>query len=80
MRGELSILSELQRGVNTKGRRFRKITKKYQLTSQNILEVKEKIKQKMQLKAQRMRRYDKRSKFYRQNLIFKADAKKFIEK
>ena len=27
MRGELSILSELQRGVNVKGRRFRKMTK-----------------------------------------------------
>ena len=35
------------------------------------------IKQKMQLKAQRMRRYDKRSKFYRQNMIFKTDSKKF---
>ena len=77
MRGELSILSELQRGVNVKGRRFRKMTKKYQLTSKNILEVNEMIKQKMQLKAQRMWRYDKRSKFYRQNMIFKTDAKKF---
>ena len=39
--------------------------------------VKETIKQTMQLKAQRMRRYEKRVKFYRQNLIFKNDAKKF---
>ena len=30
----------------------------------------------MQLKAQRMRRYEKREKFYHQNLIFKSDAKK----
>ena len=77
MRGELSILSELQRGVNVKGRRFRKMTKKCQLTNKNILEVKEMIKQKMQLKSQRMRRYDKRSKFYRKNMILKTDAKKF---
>ena len=27
MRGKLFILSELQRGVNVKGRRFRKMTK-----------------------------------------------------
>ena len=75
MRGELSILSELQMGVNVKGRRFRKIPKKYQLASENILEVEEMIKQKMQLKAQRMRWYDKRSKFYRQYMIFETDAK-----
>ena len=31
----------------------------------------------MQLKAQRMRRYEKCRKFYHQNLIFKNDAKKF---
>ena len=35
------------------------------------------IKQKIQVKAQRIRRYDKRSKFYRQNLIFRTDAKRF---
>ena len=77
MQRELSIISKLQRGINGKGRKFRKMTKKYQLTSENILKVKETTKQKMELKAQRMRRYGKRSKFYRQNMIFKTDAKKF---
>ena len=31
----------------------------------------------MQLKAQRLRRYEKRNKFYRQNVVFKTSAKKF---
>ena len=31
----------------------------------------------MQRKAQKLRRYEKRNKFYRQNVIFKRDAKKF---
>ena len=31
----------------------------------------------MQVKVQRLRRFDKRNKFYRQNKIFKTDAKKF---
>ena len=31
----------------------------------------------MQLKAQRLRRYEKRNKFYRQNVVFKTNAKKF---
>ena len=38
------------------------------------------IKQKKHLKAQRMRRYEKRSKFYKQNMIFKTDANKFYRK
>ena len=36
-----------------------------------------KKKQIMQLKAQRLRRYDKRSKFFRQNKVFNNDAKRF---
>ena len=38
--------------------------------------VKETVKQRIQLKARRMRTYEKRGKFYRQNLDFKNDAKK----
>ena len=41
--------------------------------------MKETVKQRMQLKAQRMRGYEKRGKFYRQNLIFKNDENKFYE-
>ena len=39
--------------------------------------LKETLKQKIRLKAQRMRRYDQRSKFYQQNNTFKMDKKKF---
>ena len=35
------------------------------------------IKQKVQFNAQTIRRFEKRTKFYRQNQIFKTDAKKF---
>ena len=77
MRGQLSILSELQRGVNVKGKECRKLIRKFKVTEDNIDVVKETIKQKMQLKAQRLRRFDKRNRFYRQNMIFKKDAKKF---
>ena len=77
LRGELSILTELQRGVNVKGRSAKKLKRKYQLNEGNTLEVKETIKQKVQLKTQRVQRFEKRSKFYRQNNIFKSDAKRF---
>ena len=33
----------------------------------------------MQLKAKRLRKFEKRSKFYRENLIFKSDAKTFFQ-
>ena len=77
MRGDLSIISELQRGIDVKGRKCRRMIKVHQLTKENIASVKETTKQKMQLKAQRIRRYERRSKFYRQNMIFKTDARKF---
>ena len=73
---DLSIISELQKGINVTGRKCRGMIKKYQLTIQNRTSVKETIKQKMHLKAQRTRRYERRSKFYRQNRIFKTDARK----
>ena len=38
--------------------------------------IKEIVKQKMQLKPQRLRRYEKRNKLYHQNLIFRRDVKK----
>ena len=36
----------------------------------------ETLKQQIQAKAQRIRRFEKRSRFFRQNKIFKEDAKK----
>ena len=37
----------------------------------------ETLKQKIQIKGQRIRSYEKRTKFYRQNNTFKPDKKKF---
>ena len=49
----------------------RKLKRKYKLNEENS------VKQRMQLKPQRMQRYEKCRKVYCQNLIFKNDAKKF---
>ena len=52
--------------------------RKYQIHSlESIPEVKETLKQKLLLKSQGIRRFTKRSKFYRQNKIFVTDAKRF---
>ena len=52
----------------------RKLKRKHKLNKENITRMKKTVKQRMQLKAQRMRRYKKCGKFYLQNLIFKNDA------
>ena len=78
MRAELSILDEISRGVNVRTRKSHRLKKKYNVENKTSLDsAKEKVKQIMQLKAQRLRRYDKRNKFYRQNKKFTTDAKKF---
>ena len=78
MRGEISILSEIERNKDPKTRKARNVIRKYKITNViDIPSIKEKLKQKIQVKAQRERRFDKRNKFYRQNKIFQADAKKF---
>ena len=52
-----------------------KIKYKYKFQNENdIITAKEKIKQKVQVKEQKFRRFKKRTKFYRQNKIFKTDG------
>ena len=49
----------------------RELKRKYKLSEENITTAKDTVKQRMQVKVQRMRRYVKRENFYHQNFIFK---------
>ena len=52
--------------------------RKYKIEQKDqIPSIREGLKQKLQVKAQRLRTFDKRNKFFRQNKIFETDAKKF---
>ena len=77
-RGEISILEELSKGVAVKTRKARKVIQKYKVSPEQtkIPEITETLKQKVQLKAQRIRKYEKRTKFFRQNRLFKDDPKR----
>jgi len=78
MRAEISILNEISTGVNVKTRLSRNIEKKYKISDENTLLIaKESLKQRMQVKAQRLRRLEKRDRFYRQNKVFQTNANKF---
>ena len=78
LRGELSILDDLSKGINVKTRKGRKVKRKYKSENENdITTAKERIKQKVLVKAQRITRFEKRTKFYRQNKVIKTDTNKF---
>ena len=77
LRAKLSIL-EISKGTAVKTRKARKVRNRNNVPDENsLLTTKETLKQKIQVKAQRLHRYDKRNRFYRQNKIFKTDDKKF---
>ena len=77
-RREISILEELQKDNGEKSGKARKVIRKYKILSkEQIPTIKEELKQKLQVRAQRLRRFDKCQKFFRQNKIFETDAKKF---
>ena len=54
MRGEMSVLSEIERNKDPKARKARNVIRKYKITNViNILSIKEELKQKIQVKAQK---------------------------
>jgi len=77
-RKELSIIAETGTGSdNVKlNRKERKIFQKYRVTNaREVAQLTETLKQKVQAKAQRIRRYEKRETQYSQNKMFKEDTK-----
>jgi len=79
-RKELSILAETGTGsYNGKlNRKKRKIFQKYSVTNaSDVGHLTETLKQKVQAKAHRIRRYEKRETQYSQNKMFKEDTLKF---
>ena len=55
IKGELSILEDLLKGINVKTRKGGKVKRKYKLQNENdITTAKERIKQKVQVKTQRI--------------------------
>ena len=80
LRSNLSIINEYIIGNTSKKtkQKFKTIWKKHKITKEEqITTLKEDLKQNLQAKAQRIRRYTKRSKQYRQNKMFREDAMRF---
>ena len=79
MRREVGLLKEVtaeKSGISL--RKKRKIIRKYRLKKEeDIVSAQERLKQKIQAKALRLNRFDKRSKQYRQNKLFREDQKRF---
>jgi len=81
-RRDLSIIAETGTGSDNGklNRKKRKIFQKYGVTNaREVAQLTESLKQKVQVKAQRIRRYEKRETQYNQNKMFKEDTKNFTE-
>ena len=60
------MLSKIERNKDPNTRKARKVIRKYQIENAiDIPSIKEELKQKMEVKAMRERRFNKRNKFYR---------------
>ena len=80
LRGDISIITEYTNGNTTNKirRKLKTILKKHKITAdEQFIACKEDLKQALQAKAQRLRRYTKRSEQYKQNKMFREDSKRF---
>ena len=77
---DISIITEYTDGHTTHKtrRKLKTILKKHKITAdKQLIACKEDLKQTLQAKAQRLRRYNKRSEQYKQNKMFREDSKRF---
>ena len=80
LRGDISITTEYTNGnaTNKIRRKLKTILKKHKVTAdEQLIACKEDLKQALQAKAQRLRRYTKRSEQYKQNKMIREDSKRF---
>ena len=80
LRGDISIITEYTNGNtnNNIRRKLKTILKKHKITAdEQLIACKEDLKQALQVKAKRIRRYTKRSEQYKQNKMFREDSKRF---
>ena len=80
LRGDISIITEYTKGNATTRirRKIQTILKRHKITAdEQLIACKEDLNQALQAKAQRLRRYTKRSEQYKQNKMFREDSKRF---
>ena len=80
LRGDISIITEYTSGNTTNKirRKLKTILKEHKITAdEQLIACKGDLKQALQAKAQRIRRYTKRSQQFKQNKMFREDSKRF---
>ena len=80
LRGDISIITKYTKGNTTNKirRKLKTILKKHRkIADEQLIACKEDLKQPLQAKAQRIRRYTKRSEQYKENKMFREDSKRF---
>ena len=78
MRSDVEILQQTFKGNRVKSGKVKRVKTKYELSAlDEIPATVETIKQKTLAKTQRVRRFEKRSYFFKHNKLFKDNPKKF---
>ena len=80
LRGDISIITKYNNGnaTNKIRRKLKSTLKKQKKTvDEQFIACKDDLKETLQAKAQRLRRYTKRSEQYKQNKMFREDSKRF---
>lgn len=79
LRKDLSLLIEYNRTENS-SRKYRDVLRKWAVgDGKSLNEAIEELKQRVSATAQRLRRYKRRSRQFRENLLFQNDTKKFYQ-
>ncbi|XP_065051764.1 uncharacterized protein LOC135681303 [Rhopilema esculentum] len=79
LRKHINILEREKRGEVSKKGKYHELSKKYNITRKGISTVIEELKQRMQAKAFKLRRYEQRTRQYQINRMFQYDQKKVYQ-
>ena len=79
LRKHISILNRERKGELRSRVKYLELNKKYEIDKKGILLVIEELKQRLQAKAAKVKRYEQRINQYRQNRLFSTDKKKFFQ-
>ena len=79
LRRHINIFQRQQRGEMRKLRKYNELVKKYKVKEKGISKVMEELKQRLQVKASKLKRYEQRIEQYRVNRMYQQDQKRVYQ-
>ena len=79
IRRHINILERKKKGDLKKGVKYRNLDRKYFIKNKGVDVVLEELKQRLQAKSKKIKRYEQRIEQFRVNKLFQQDQKKFTK-